>query len=74
MADIFDTARLTRAIMELDEKLPRGEDMPDNAPRPAWCRIFCDTVDSPGGECCGICSTLSQITRETLDRVFGEES
>ncbi len=72
MAVTLDALRLARVIVVLDEKLPRGEDMADDAPRPAWCRIFCEGMDSPGGECCGICGTLSQATRDALDEVFKE--
>ena len=41
--------------------------------RPAWCAVLCADMQSPGGECCGICGTLSQITREALDRAFGSK-
>lgn len=62
--------RLVRAILDMDDKLPRGEPMADDAPRPAWCAVLCAGIDSPGGECCGICGTLSQATREALDKAF----
>ena len=51
MAVTLDALRLARVIVVLDEKLPRGEDMADDAPRPAWCRILCEGMDSPGAEC-----------------------
>lgn len=72
MAVTLDALRLARVIVVLDEKLPRGDDMADDAPHPTWCRIFCEGMDSPDGECCGICGTLSQTTRKALDEVFRE--
>lgn len=68
-----EASQLVRALLEMDEKLPRGGAMPDDAPRPAWCAVLCADMQSPGGECCGICGTLSQITREALDRAFGSK-
>lgn len=70
MADAVDAVCLVRALIEIDGKLPRGEAMADDAPRPAWCRVFCEGMDSPDGECCGICGTLSQMSRDALDRAF----
>lgn len=70
MSTTPDVLRLTRVIIELDAHMPRGKEMADTAPRPAWCHVFCEAMDSPGGECCGICGTLSEMTRDTLDKVF----
>jgi len=64
------TKRLLGVLLEMDIHLPRGEAMSDDAPKPAWCSIFCEDMDSPAGECCGICGTLSEITRKALDRAF----
>lgn len=72
MASDPDALRLARAIIEMDARLPRGRDMADDAPRPAWCHVFCEAMDSPGGECCGICGTLSEATRKGLDKAFRE--
>lgn len=72
MTDALDALRLTSVIIELDKNLPRGDAMADDAPRPAWCRVFCEAVNSPGGECCGICSILSQTTRQVLDEAFSK--
>lgn len=63
--------RLTRVIQEIDCYLPRGQAMPDDADKPAWCSVFCATLETPAGECCGICGILSETTRKALDRVFG---
>jgi len=63
-------SRLTRAIQEMDCYLPRGKEMPDDAPSPAWCKVFCASLESPAGECCGICGILSETTRKALDRAF----
>lgn len=53
MSTTPDVLRLTRVIIELDAHMPRGKEMADTAPRPAWCHVFCEAMDSPGGECCG---------------------
>lgn len=72
MSTALDVLRLTQVIIEVDAHLPRGRDMADDAPRPAWCHVFCEAMDSPGGECCGICGVLSEVTRKVLDKTFRE--
>ncbi len=68
--DKLTILRLTQVIEQLDCHLPRGEEMPDDAPKPSWCYAFCESMDTPPGECCGICGILSEATRKTLDKVF----
>jgi len=68
--DKLTILKLARVIEEMDCHLPRGEELADDADKPAWCRVFCDGLDTPAGECCGICGILSETTRNALDRAF----
>lgn len=34
-----EASQLVRALLEMDEKLPRGEAMPDDAPRLVRCAV-----------------------------------
>ena len=68
-SDQLTIQRLTKAIQELDCHLPRGEEMPDDY-KPAWCHVFCAGLDSPAGECCGICAVFGETTRNALDKAF----
>lgn len=70
--DETNLTALARAILEMDAHLPHTRPISDDAPRPAWCHVFCKSLNSPAGECCGICVELSEITRDALDKNFKE--
>lgn len=68
-----DTRRLIDALLLMDEALPHCSPLPDDAPRPRWCRLFTDHFGIKEGECCGICPELSEITVAALNKAFHEK-
>ena len=69
-SDSLTVQRLVQALLEMDSHLERGQPMPDDAPKPVWCSVFCAGLQSPAGECCGVCGVLSETARTALDRAF----
>lgn len=63
--------RLLCVILEMDRYMPHGDRLPENTPRPEWCRQFCLLMgcgeDAP---CCGMYLDLSPVTFAIFQKLY----
>lgn len=63
--------RALRAILAMDKFLPHDEAVPEDTPRPEWCRYFCPVLGCGEEDpCCGMFLELSPMTFSILEKEF----